>query len=429
VPRTGKTLTRFLADIEPLRESAAFRRLWLGSGVSNVGAWMASFAISLQIWDLTHSSLAVGALGLVQAIPAVLAGMLGGSLADTMDRRRLVLITSSSLAVISGLFALQAFLNLRQLLLLYVLAAVQAVLEVIDSPARRAILPRLVAAEHVPAGVALNQLSFQISLLLGPALGGLLTAAGGLRFCYLVDALSFTAALYGIARLPSLPPQHEGLKPGLAAAVEGFRFIRRQPVLLAAFALDFQAMALGMPRALFPALNAAHFGGRPQTLGLITAATAAGGLIGSVLSGRLSGISRKGRAMLITISLWGVSIAIFGFTHLLWLAVLALVASGILDVASVIFRGTIGQLVTPDAFRGRVTSADYIIGSAGPQLGNFEAGIVASLTTPAISAISGGLATTLGAVLIRLIAPAFAHYKATTTAAQSAGDQAAATSA
>jgi MFS family permease len=409
--RRRKYLRRFLADVEPLRQSAAFRRLWIGSGVSNVGAWMANFAISLQIWDLTHSSLAVGALGLVQAVPAVLVGLVGGSLADAMDRRRLVLITSSSLTVVSGIFALQAFLNLRQVLLLYVLAGVQAVLEVVDSPARRTFLPRLVAAEYVPAGVALNQLSLQVSLLLGPGLGGLLTAVGGLKFCYLVDALSFGAALYGIARLPSLPPQQEAQRPGVRAAAGGLSFIWRHPVLAAAFVLDFEAMVLGMPRALFPALNAAHFGGRPQTLGLITAATAAGGLLGSVLSGRLSGISRKGRAMLITVALWGACIAIFGFTHLLWLALAALVASGILDVASVIFRGTIVQLVTPDTFRGRVTSADYVIGSTGPQLGNFEAGVIAGLTTPAISAISGGLATVLGAVLVRLMVPAFAHYQ------------------
>jgi MFS family permease len=387
MPRSGKALTRLLADIQPLRESPAFRRLWIGSGVSNVGAWMASFAIGLQIWDLTHSSLAVGALGVVQAVPAVLAGMLGGSVSDAMDRRVLVLITSSSLAVISGIFALQAFLNLRELFLLYVLAV-------------------------------------QVSLLVGPAVGGLLTAVGGLKFCYLVDAVSFGAALYGIARLPALPPQREGQKPGLAAAVEGFRFIRSQPVLLAAFTLDFGAMALGMPRALFPALNAGHFGGHPETPGFITAATAAGGLLGSVLSGRLSGVPRKGRAMIITVSLWGACIAVFGFTRVLWLAILALVAAGVLDVASVIFRGTIVQVITPESFRGRVTSSDYIIGSTGPQLGNFEAGIVATLTTPAISAISGGLATTLLGVLARLVAPAFADYTAEATPGEAAGDHA-----
>jgi MFS family permease len=267
-----------------------------------------------------------------------------------------------------------------------------------------------VPADRVPAGVALNQLAFHLSFLIGPVLAGVVTAAAGLRVCYLVDALSFAAALYGVARLPAMPPQDGQARPGVRAAVEGLRYIRRQPILMAVFLADLDAMLLGMPVALFPALNAARFGGSPQTLGLLNAALAAGGLLGSALSGPAGRVSRKARAMLFTVALWGAAITGFGFARTLWLALLLLVIGGAADTTSVIFRGSVVQVATPDRFRGRVMAVDYVVGAGVPRLGNFEAGAVASLTSPAISAISGGLGTIAGGLLIRLAFPALARY-------------------
>jgi len=399
-----------LADIRPLRESPAFRRLWVGSSLSSIGGRMTFFALVLQVYDLTRSSVAVGAIGLAQAGPVLILGLLGGSLADAVDRRKLTLVTSTCLAVVSAGFAAQAFLGLGQLWLLYVLAAVQAVLEAIDGPARRTFLPRLVPADRLAAGVALNQLSGYVSVLLGPVLAGVLTAAAGLRVCYLIDALSFGAALYGVARLPAMPPQESAARPGLRAAAAGLRFIRQHPILVGAFLADMDAMLFGLPIALFPALNAARFGGTPQTLGLLTAALAVGGLLGSGLSGPAGRVSRQGRAMLVTVAVWGAAITGFGLARSLRLALLLLAIGGAADTTSVIFRGAIVQAVTPDEFRGRVTSVDYVVGAGVPQLGNFEAGVVASLTSPAISAVSGGLAAVLGAVVLRLAVPAFARY-------------------
>jgi MFS family permease len=399
-----------LADLRPLRESSAFRRLWIGTSVSSVGSAMTSFAVVLQTFDLTRSSVAVGAIGIAQFIPVLVLGLLGGSLADAVDRRRLVLVTSSGVTAVSAVFAVQAFAGLRQLWLLYALAAVQSTLQAIDGPARRTFLPRLVPADRVPAGVALNQLAFHLSFLIGPVLAGVVTAAAGLRVCYLVDALSFAAALYGVARLPAMPPQDGQARPGVRAAVEGLRYIRRQPILMAVFLADLDAMLLGMPVALFPALNAARFGGSPQTLGLLNAALAAGGRLGSALSGPAGRVSRKARAMLFTVALWGAAITGFGFARTLWLALLLLVIGGAADTTSVIFRGSVVQVATPDRFRGRVMAVDYVVGAGVPRLGNFEAGAVASLTSPAISAISGGLGTIAGALLIRLAFPALARY-------------------
>lgn len=404
------TAPRLFADTRPLRESPAFRRLWIGSSLSSVGSRMTSFATALQIYELTHSSAAVGALALVLGIPTIVVGLLGGSFADAVDRRRLVLLTSSCLAIMSILFTGQAFLELRQVWLLYVLAGIQALLGAVNAPARRTFLPRLLPAGQVPAAMALDMLSFHASMTVGPLLAGALIATGGLQLCYLVDAVSFAAALYGLARLPPMPPLGDVAGPGLKAVAEGLRFIRRKPVLLGVLLADVNATALGMPFALFPALNDQNFGGSAQTLGLLTAAPAIGGVLGSVLSGPVGHVSRHGRAMLIAVAVWGAALAGFGFTHTLWLALALLAVAGAADTISVIFRSTIVQAVTPDRLRGRVTSVDFVVGAGAPELGNFRAGMVGSLATPAISAISGGIATVLGAGLLRLAVPALARY-------------------
>lgn len=408
-PRARRSL---LADTRPLRESPPFRRLWIGTTVSYLGSAMTGFALVLQTYDLTHSSVAVGAIGLAQVIPILVLGLFGGSFADAADRRRLVLITSGGLTVVSAVFAAQAFGGLRQLWLLYLLAALAATLESIDGPARRTFLPRLVPRERVPAGVALYMISFYISFLVGPVLAGAVTAAAGLRVCYLVDTVSFGAALYSVARLPAMPPEDGGARPGFRAVAEGLRYIRRHPVLAAVFLADLDATVFGMPVALFPALNAARFGGSPQTLGLLNAGLAAGGLVGSTLSGPAGRVARKARAMLVTVAIWGAAIAGFGFARVLWLALLLLVLAGAADTTTVIFRGSVVQTSTPDRFRGRVMAADYVVGAGVPRLGNFEAGAVASLTSPAVSAVSGGLAAVAGAILIRLAFPAVARYGA-----------------
>jgi len=406
--RPRKSLT---ADLRPLRASPPFRRLWFGSTVSSLGSAMTGFAVMLQTYDLTHSSFAVGGIGLAQAVPGVAFGLFGGSFADAVDRRRLVLLTSSGLAGVSALFAAQAFADLRQLWTLYLLAVVAATLQAVDGPARRTFLPRLVPTDLIPAGVALNQVSFYISFLAGPLLAGVVTAAGGLRVCYLIDALSFGASIYGVARLPAMPPQNGGARPGVRAVAEGLRFIFRHRVLAAAFLADIDATILGMPVALFPALNAERFHGSPQTLGLLNAALAAGGLLGSALSGPAARVSAKARAMLVTVMVWGGAIACFGIARVLWLDIAMLVVAGTADTTTVIFRGSIMQAVAPDRLRGRVSAVDYAVGNSVPRLGNFESGAVAALTTPTISAVSGGLATMVGAALIRLAFPAVAHYR------------------
>ena len=417
---------RLLIDTRPLRESAAFRRLWLGSGLSSVGGQLTTFAVVLQVWTASHSSAAVGDISLAAAAPAIALGLFGGAVADAVDRRRLVLVTGGGLAGVSAALTVQAFAGGGPLWLLYVLVAVESLLNAVNGPARRTFLPRLLPADRLPAGAALTMLAMHASVTAGPLLAGALTATLGLRACYLLDTLSFAAALYATFRLPPMPPRPAGASPdagpgagrerarwpGVRSVVEALAHIRRDRVLTGAFVADLSATVLGMPFALFPALNAAHFGGSPETLGLLAAGPALGGVLGALLSGPVGRVTRQGRAVLVAGAAWGLALTGFALATTLWLAVGMLVLAGAADVLSVVFRTTIVQSTTPDRYRGRVSAAEYVVGTACPQLGNFRAGAVASLTSPTTAALTGGVTTTIAAGLIRLALPAFARYRA-----------------
>jgi len=375
-------LRRLLADITPLRESAAFRRLWAGTTVSSVGSALTSFAVILQVYELTRSPFAVGAIGVAQMVPTLAAGLVGGPVADAVDRRKLVLVTSSCLAAVSAAFAAQAFAGLR-------------------------------LACQLAAGLALDRLSFQIVLTAGPALAGVIAAAPhlGLQACYLVDTVSSAAALYGVARLAAMRPHGGTIRPSPRAVAEGIGFIRRSKVLAGAFLADLNATIFGLPVALFPAINAERFGGDPRTLGLFTTAIGMGGLTSAAFSGPVKHVSRQGRAMLCTVAVWGAAFAGFAVAPSLWLTLGLLAAAGAADTFTVVFRGAIATAVTPDQLRGRVMAADYVVGAGGAQLGNLEAGALGSLTSPTISALTGGLATIAGAVVIGLALPALTRYR------------------
>jgi hypothetical protein len=411
-PHKRPLYRRLLADTRPLQESSAYRRLWIGQSLSSLGSRMTSVAVPVQIYDLTHSSLAVGMLGLVVAVPLIVLGLLGGAIADAFDRRTLVLVTTTLLSLVSVLLALQALLDLRQLWLLYALVGVQSCLSAVDQPARRTFIPRLLPPERIPAATALSFLSFHVSNTVGPLVAGAIIAGAGLHTAYVIDAASFVFSFYGVLRLPAMPPQHGGARPGLRAVIEGLHFIRHQPVIAAALLADLNATIFGRPFALFPALATTHFGGGAQTVGLLYAAPAIGGLIASAISGPLAHLHRQGLAILVAIAVWGAAIAGFGATRLLWLGVALLAIAGAADVVNGVFRTTIIQVNAPDELQGRVNSVGFVVGAGGPRLGDVESGVVASLTSPTFSAISGGLASVVGVALLGLLIPTFARYDA-----------------
>ena len=405
-------MPRLLTDISPLRESAPFRRLFTGSLLSAIGGALTGFAIPLQVYDITRSPFAVGAIGLAALGPTLAAGLLGAPLIDAMDRRKLVLICSLCQAGVSGVLAAQAFAGLSVLWLLYALIAVQAALAALNLPARRTLIPGLLAPDRLPAGLALNRISFQATLIIGPALGGLIAAAAGLKACYLIDAVSFGGALYGVARLPAKPPQAGTARSGPRAVMEGLRFITRSQVLAGAFLADLNATVLALPVALFPAINAERFGGNPATLGLFTTAIGVGGLLSSACTGPLRHLSRQGLAMLCMVAIWGAAFAGFALVDSLWLTLVLLAVAGAADTFTVVIRGTIVQAVTTDALRGRLTAAEYVIGAGGESLGKLESGLVGSLASPVISALSGGLMTVALSAVLALALPGFARYRA-----------------
>jgi MFS family permease len=413
-----------VTDISPLREYPQFRRLFTGTLLSAIGSALTSFAVPLQVYDMTHSPFAVGAIGLASLVPVLALGLLGGSVLDAVDRRALVLACTGALAVTSAVLAAQAFAGLAALWLLYVLAAVQSAISAVNIPARRTFVPSLLPAESLAGGMALNRLSFQVTMIVGPALAGLITAAAGghLQACYLVDTLSFGAAIYGVAGLPAMPPQPGAARPGLAAVAEGLRFIRRSQVLAGAFLADLNATVFGLPVALFPAINAERFGGNPTTLGLFTAAIGVGGLVSSALTGPVGRVVRQGLVMLATVTIWGAAFAGFALARSLWLTLAMLAVAGAADTFTVVFRSTIVQAVTTNELRGRLTAAEYVVGMGGESLGRLESGALGSLTSPVISALAGGLATVGLAAVIGLALPGFARYRAGHAASDATAD-------
>jgi MFS family permease len=414
--RGGRLLLRrvrgLAIDLTPLRQSREYRRLFFGNAVSTIGTQMTAVAVPLQVYSITRSSLAVGMLGFASLVPLVVFGLIGGSIADAMDRRRLMLVTSSLLAVVSGLLFLQALVDGHRVWVLYVLTALQAALFAVDSPARSAVIPRLIPERQLPAATALSQVLFNFAVVVGPLLAGVIVARAGFEWAYGIDALSFAAALAATLALRAVPPAGGGTAAGLKSVVEGLRFLRTQPVVLMTFAVDINAMVFGMPRALFPALAVGRFHGGPESVGLLYAAPAAGALLGALLGGWFGRIRRQGLAVLVAVAAWGLAIVGFGLATALWVALLMLAVAGAADMVSAVFRNAILQVATPDALRGRLNGVFIAVVAGGPRLGDVEAGAVAAMTSAPVSVVTGGVACLLGVGVLGALVPAFSRYEA-----------------
>lgn len=367
--------------------------------------------VPVQVYAMTRSPAAVGAVSLVEAVPTIALGLFGGSLADSFDRRRLFALTSGLSALVSVLFALQAALGVRQPWVLLVLAGVQASLFALSTPVSRTFMPLLLPAERYTEGAALQQMSFQASIVAGPLLAGVLIASAGAGTAYAVDAVSFAFVVRSALRLPPMPAHRKADKAGLASVGEGLRFVRDHAALRSILLLDVNNTVFGMPFALFPAFAEGQLHGGPRTAGLLYAAPAAGGVLAATVSGGLPGVRRQGRALLAAGCCWALAVAGFGLARSLWLAVPLLAVAGAADMVGGVFRSAILQTRTPDALRGRVSAVGFVTGEAGPRLGNAEAGAVGSLVSPAFSAVSGGAACLAGIVLAAATTPALLRYE------------------
>ncbi|HZC39082.1 MAG TPA: MFS transporter [Streptosporangiaceae bacterium] len=384
-------MARALIDLAPLRASPQFRRLWIGRSCSGLGMMMTLVAVMYQVWQQTGSTAWTGGVGLAQALPVVGFGLFAGSLADRGDRRRIYLIATIGQAVCSAALAVQGFAGWLPPAGVLALVAAQSAASAAAGPPSRAFLRRLLAPDQVAAGLALNMIGFQAALLLGPALAGLVLGWLGVGTCYLVDAITYLAAFSGAFGLPPMPPDGEPASPGLAGVREGLGFLLRSPRVRGALLTDLAATVLSFPVSLFPLINAERFGGNPRTLGLFMTAMAVGGVTASALSGTFTRLSRPGLVMIVSAAAWGAALALFGVAPGPWLGFACLLVAGAADSISVVSRGTVIQLHTPDALLGRVVAAEQIVGQAGPNLGNLRGGLVASATSGLTALVSGGL--------------------------------------
>jgi MFS family permease len=416
--RLGTAVRGALADTRPLR-TPSYRRLWLAGAVTTVGAQLSVVAVPTQIYELTGSSAWVGLTGLFGLVPLVVFGLWGGAIADAVDRRTLLLVSGTGIAASALLLWVTSASGLGGVWVVLSLFAVQTAFLAVNQPTRNAAIARLLPAEQLPAANALNMTVVQVGAIAGPLLAGVLIPVIGLPTLYLLDAVALLATLWATWRLPALPPERrEGgarQKAGLREVVDGFRYAAAYPVLLVSFLIDVVAMAFGMPRAVFPEISQTVFGDPPgggPALGLLFAAIPIGMVVAGLLSGWLHRVRRQGVAVTAAICVWGASVALFGTTSSLLLAVVFLAVGGAADLVSSVYRTSILQTVATDEMRGRMQGVFIVVVAGGPRLADLWHGPAASWVGPGAAAAIGGVLVVAGALLVVRRYPVFWRYRA-----------------
>ncbi|HZO79195.1 MAG TPA: MFS transporter [Solirubrobacteraceae bacterium] len=398
-------------DLTALRESRDLRRVVLGNVVSNLGTQATLVALPYQLYIETHSPLLVGLLGAVELVPLISASLIGGAIADRMDRRKLLLFDQIGLVLAAGALAAAAFRGHPPVVLLYLLAALLAAFAALQNVARSAIIPNLVDPARLRSALAVNYGLIQVTMVVGPGLGGVLIGAFGLPWAYTADALSCLAMVYGAWAIgPQRPPAGQSHKPVLHSIAEGLRFVRRNQALLGSFAIDLVAMTFGMPRALFAVLSVSVYHAGATGTGILYASVAVGASVAALTTGWLTHARRLGMIVIWAVVAWGSAIALAGLAGSLWLAAALLALAGAADSVSAVCRTTINQTVTPDSMRGRMSAVYMLVVTSGPRLGDIESGSVAGAAGARFSVVSGGLACLIGTAAIVAAFPALRRY-------------------
>ena len=396
-----------LVDLAPLRHSRDFRLLFSGQLVSTLGTQLTAVAVPYQVFRITGSSLDVGLVSLAQLIPLLVCSLAGGVLADARDRRRVLMVTEALMTLTSVGLALNAQLGHPALWPLFVFTAAQGGLAGFDRPTFNAAIPRLVPTRDLSAAYALWQVQFQLGIVVGPAVAGLILAGGGAATVYWLDVASFVVSFVSVVAQRPQPPGPAATRGGWHSMVEGFSYLRGRQVIQGVYLLDIDAMVFGMPRALFPALGIDFFHGGARAVGFLYAAPGAGALLGALTTGWVGAVRRQGRAVIVAVMVWGAAIAAFGLIDVLWVALVLLAVAGWADVVSAVFRNTILQTAIPDNLRGRLSAIQISVVQGGPRLGDLEAGAVAEVAGTTFSVVSGGVACVVGAALLALALPQF----------------------
>jgi MFS family permease len=404
-----------LLDINPLRHNVAFRRLFASQFISGLGTMVSYVAVPWQLYQLTQSNAQVGLLGLVQLVPVVACGLLGGAVADRVDRKRLLIGSEALMALcVAGLLA-NAMAAVPSVLAIYVLVAVLQGASGFHRPALEALTQKLARPEEFAAVAALSSVRGTVGMVAGPALAGLLLAQWGAVGAYLFDFATFVAALFFIARIPRErigTVDRSADRPHLwADLTEGMRFAWKRPELMGTYIVDIVAMAFAFPIALFPAMAAAE--GRTEAVGWLLSALSVGALLIGLFSGWTGKVSRHGRAVVIAAAVWALGIVALGFAPSLWLALLCLAVAGAADMVSGVFRGTIWNETIPNELRGRLAGIEMISYLTGPLIGNARAGFMADAWGVAPAIWVGGVVCFLGVVATGFALPRFWAYEST----------------
>jgi MFS family permease len=392
-----------------------FRLLWMGQIISVIGSQMQLAAINWHIYLLTGSPLALGLVGACRAVPIILCSLMGGVVADVVDRRRLMMVTQSIMLLCSAALAFVTFSGMTRVWPIFLLTAIASAAWAFDTPARQSLLPMLVPLHDFQNAVSLGMLMFQTGLITGPPLAGFILASHGPGFVYLLNAGSFVAVIAGVAlmRTSGKPEKSEAEEPRISfqALVEGLRFVWRTPIIVQTMTLDFVATFFASANQLLPiyAKDILVVGARGY--GFLAAAPAAGAIIAGLIMARMGAIKKQGVTVIISVAIYGAATIAFGVSRVFWFSLLMLAGTGAADTVSTILRQTIRQLVTPNKLRGRMTSVNMIFFMGGPQLGEVEAGTVAALIGAPLSVVTGGVACVLAAAIVLVKAKSLRRYE------------------
>jgi MFS family permease len=382
-------------DTTPLRASRDFRLLFLAGSVFYFGAMVSYVAIPFQVYKLTGSNFAVGAIGLVELAPIVVFGLYGGALADHVDRRKLLIATGLGQAVFTAILAANAFRDEPDVWVIFAVSVALASCSALQRPSREALLPRTVTHDQLPAANALSSFGIQMGLLAGPAVGGLLAAYVGIGWCFVIDAGALVIASYLYLLMRSYPHREQTTPPSLAGIKEGMVYAFRRRDLLGTYFVDIVAMMFAAPVVLFPAIADQVFG-QPQLLGMLYTSEVVGAMAATALSGWTARVHHHGRAIVLAAAGFGAMVALAGLMPNIWLVALFLALACGFDMISGIFRSTVWSQTIPESMRGRLAGIEMLSYSVGPLAGQVRGGVTADLWSVRGAVVSGGLACVAG---------------------------------
>ncbi len=405
-------MAKFAIDLTPLKKYKDFRNLWTAGLISYLGSMITYVALPFQLKEITHSYLAVGVLGVIEIVPLIIFGLYGGVLADSVDRKKMIWATElGALVIVLGLFA-NSVLPDPKTFVIYLAAALFAVVDGLQRPSMGAILPRLVSHEDLPSASNLLTLRWQLGFILGPTLGGIIFSTFSISVGYVFDIVTYLISLIFLAQMRSVLPSSEAEKPSLAALLESVRYAFSRQDLLATYIIDLAAMFFAMPNALFPFwADLLH---APWALGLFYAAGIAGAIAVTLTSGWTKTYRFHGRAIIAAAIGWGAAIALSGLTHSLILVLICLAIAGGSDQISALFRQTIWNQTIPDELRGRLAGIELLSYSVGPLAGQLRAASIAAATSLSFSVTSGGLICVFVVAILAIFLPKFRKYDAET---------------